>query len=256
MVIYQVNTAMNIQEKKDLVDKWEKYFPGCEMPIAVYFSDSKEGLEFPDAPKPSKEGYTCIFAQLNKVRRGTARAFSKDNIGCFAAKGMLGFIKSELDDNMINFLTKVECFKKSEAAVREMAEMNPPLEAEKEYLIFKPVDQLTEEDAPLVITVFANADVISCLHSLANYDNGDPNNVFAPFGSGCDTLIGFPLKEIRNNSNRAVVGGFDIAMRNCVKKDIMTFSAPYSRFMELVSNMDSSFLNTYIWGNIKPRVAK
>jgi uncharacterized protein (DUF169 family) len=247
---------MDAQIKQDFLKFWEQYFPACEMPIAIYYSDNTDDVEIPSAPKENAHGYTCIFAQLNKVRKGQARAFNASNIDCFGGIGTLGFAPVKVDENMIHFLTKVECFKKSESEVLQMAKENPALSAKADYLIFKPFDQLKEQDNPEVISFFAEPDVISALHALAHYDKAAPNSVISPFGSGCDTLVGFAMKENENKTYRPVMGGFDPAMRKCVKKNILTFSIPYERFKGMIYNMNTSFLNTYIWEKLQPRIEK
>ena len=51
-------------------------------PTACFYSDDLSGAAFPEAPAPGKYGLTCIFSQLAPVRRGEARAFNQDNLGC------------------------------------------------------------------------------------------------------------------------------------------------------------------------------
>ena len=247
---------MEIQIKDDFLKVWERYFPGCEMPMAIYYSNNIDDVEVPKAPKENSNGYTCIFAQLNKVRRGEARAFNASNIGCFGGVGTLGFLPVEIDQKMVDFLTKVECFKKSESEVRQMVEKNPAIKADADYLVFKPFDQLKENDKPEIISFFAEPDVIGALHALAHYDRAEPNSVISPFGSGCDCLVGFARKENINKTYRPIMGGFDPAMRKCVKKNILTFSIPYERFKEMIYNVETSFLNTYIWDKLKTRLNK
>ncbi|MCT4615937.1 MAG: DUF169 domain-containing protein [Marinifilaceae bacterium] len=246
---------MEIEIKKDFLRIWKKYFPDCEMPLAIYYSNDIDNVEVTPAPKENPHGYTCIFAQLNKVRNGQARAFNASNIGCFGGIGTLGFAPVKVDDKMIQFLTKVECFKKSESEVIQMVKNNPPTQASADYLIFKPFNQLKECDKPEIISFFAKPDVISALHALANYDKTEPNSVLSPFGSGCDCLVGFAIKENINRTYRPIMGGFDPAMRKCVKSNILTFSIPYERFKEMIYNIESSFLNTYIWDKLKPRLS-
>ncbi|MCT4645454.1 MAG: DUF169 domain-containing protein [Carboxylicivirga sp.] len=246
---------MDKQIKNDFLKLWDNYFLGCEMPLAVYYSDELKNVELAAAPKENPHGYTCIFAQLNKARKGQARAFNASNIDCFGGIGTLGFAPVKLYENMINFLTKVECFKKSEKEVRQMMEENPPQLVKSKYLIFKPFDQLQDDDKPQVISFFAEPDVISALHALAHYEKAEPNSVLSPFGSGCDTLVGFAMREIANKTYRPIMGGFDPAMRKCVKKNILTISIPYERFKEMIYNADTSFLNTYIWEKLKNRLS-
>ncbi len=45
------------------IEKWEKYFPGNELPIGCYYADDLHDAEFPENPKPNKTCITCIFGQ-------------------------------------------------------------------------------------------------------------------------------------------------------------------------------------------------
>ena len=67
---------MDLDIKRSFIDKWKKYFAGSELPIARFYSDDLNDVEFPDAPKPNRHGITCIFGQLVPVRKGKARAFN------------------------------------------------------------------------------------------------------------------------------------------------------------------------------------
>ncbi len=195
------------------------------MRIACYFSDTLNGVDFPEKPKENSKGCTCIFSQLAPVRAGKARAFNQDNLGCFGATGQLGFVIPELDDFYVDFLTKQECFKKNRYYVERMIEDNPYMKAQGKYLIFKRWDLLTEEDNPQVVFFFAKPDTIGGLHMLANWDYETQNGVISPFGSGCESLVSFAMKQVLSGGSQCVLGLFDIPARGCVQKDIMTFVA-------------------------------
>ena len=244
---------MNLDIKKDFIEKWGKYFPGNELPIGCFYSDDLHGAEFPNAPKPNKHGITCIFGQLAPVRKGKAHAFNQDNLGCWGSKGLLGFMPAEADDQTIDFLVNVEKYKKSPAHVKAMFKNSPPLKAPKKYLIFKRWDSLTEKDNPQVVCFFCTPDVLSGLHGLANYDTMTPNGVITPFCSGCEMLVAFPMKELESSDPKAVIGLLDPSARGWVKQDILSFSIPWPKFQSMLENMDDCFLNTFIWGNIRKR---
>jgi hypothetical protein len=240
--------------KASFLEKWEKYFPGSELPIACYYSDELNGAEFPERPKPNKHGLTCIFSQLAPVRKGKARAFNQENLGCWGSKGVLGFIPSEADEQAIDFLVNVERYKKSAEHIKAMFKTNPPLPAAGKYLILKRWDLLSEEDRPQVVFFFCKPDVLSGLHGLANYDAMHPHGVIAPFWSGCDMLIGFAMKELKSPDPKAVIGLFDPSARICVKPDLLSFSIPWPKFTSMLENMDDCFLNTYVWESIRKRL--
>ena len=73
---------MDIQQKQDPISKWQNYFAGQEMPVAVFYADTLHGAEYVKKPAENPRGYTCMFAQLAKVHHGECVAFDKDNLGC------------------------------------------------------------------------------------------------------------------------------------------------------------------------------
>jgi hypothetical protein len=240
--------------KTSFIDKWGKYFSESELPIACYYSDDLNDAKFPDAPKPNKHGLTCLFSQLAPVRRGKARAFNQDNLGCWGSKGLLGFIPAGADEQTTDFLVNVERYKKSHTHVKAMFENSPPLKAKKKYLIFKRWDSLTENDDPQVVFFFCTPDVLSGLHGLANYDTMTPHGVMTPFCSGCEMLVAFPMKELESDDPRAVIGLLDPSARACVKPNLLSFSIPWPKFLTMLENMDDCFLNTYVWEKIHKRL--
>ena len=45
---------MDIEIKISFMEKWEKYFPGNDLPIACFYSDELNGVEFPDKQTKQK----------------------------------------------------------------------------------------------------------------------------------------------------------------------------------------------------------
>ncbi len=131
---------------------------------------------------------------------------------------------------------------------------NPPMQATGRYIVFKRWDQLAEPDEPQVVLFFCTPDAISGLHTLANFDTIDPHGVISPFGSGCDSSIGFAIRELESANPKAVIGLFDPSARACVKPNLFSFSIPWPKFVSMLENMDDCFLNTYIWEKIHKRM--
>jgi len=249
---------MDLEIKKIFIERWEKYFPDSELPLASFYADVIDGVEYPDAPKTDKN-YVCIFGQLTPVRRGKARAFNQNNVGCFGASGMFGFSNPQMPREMGNnydFLVKEEKFYKTEEQVKEVFAKFPPLPAQGKYIIFKRWDLLTAKDQPLVVSFFCNPDTVAGLHALANYDSMTPFGVMAPFSSGCATLVGFAMRELQANVPKAVLGLFDPSARICVKPDLLTFSIPWPKFISMLENMDKCFLTTSLWQTICKRMKR
>ena len=246
---------MDIEIKKRFMEAWEKYFPGCELPIACFYTNELNNVEFPKAPKPNSKGYTCIFSQLTPVRKGRARAFNKKNLGCFGSFLPFGF-DFELTEDIKNYVCNVERVKKSYDLLENMYEHRPPKQAPAKYLVFKRWDKLEEQDEPQVVFFFGNPDVITGLHGLANFDSMTPYEVIAPFGTGCDSIVGFPMHELASEQPKTVLGPLDPSVRVNFKPDISTFSTPWPKFLTMLENMDTSFLTTISWSKIKSRFSK
>lgn len=271
---------MNIQQKQDIINKWQEYFPKQEMPIAVFYADTLHGAEYVKKPADNPRGYTCMFAQLAKaaiereqsgarsgsaereqarpkvmVHRGEAVAFDKDNLGCWGAIENL-FGGPFVEDATVRLLVEIEKFKADREQVLALNRINPKAEQTGKYIIFKPVELLTGEDVPEIFCIFAKPDVIAALHTLVSFDNTRIDNVIVPFGSGCEQAFKFAFSEAKKENPRAVLGTMDVAMRGCMKHDRQTFSVAAATFYNMVMNMDKSFLNTYIWQGLKRRLNK
>jgi len=246
---------MKIEIKEQFIKAWKKYFPGCELPIASFYSNELNNVEFPNAPKPNPKGFTCIFSQIAPVRKGRARAFNMENLGCFGSFLPFGFT-TELTEDVRNYVCNIERVKKSYDHFNSMYEHRPPKQAAGKYLVFKRWDTLEEQDNPQVVFFFGNQDVISGLHGLANFDSTTPYDVIAPFGTGCDSIIGYPMYELASDQPKAVLGPLDPSVRINFKPDISTFSAPWPKFLSMLDNMDESFLATDSWAKIKSRFSK
>lgn len=243
---------MDATVKSRVLEKWNNYFSGVSLPIGVFYSDELNDAEYMKKPAANAKGYTCIFAQMAKLFRGKCVAFDVDNLGCFGSIGTIfGGIYQE--DQTVDLLVNIEHFKKDREQVVAMHKINPKANPTGQYLIMKPYDQLTEEDQPKIVFLLATPDIASAMHCLISYDNTRVDNVIAPFGSGCEQLLSFAFEETKHDNPRAVLGGLDAAMRNCIKPNLLTFSIPHSRFIQMIDNMDDSFLSTYIWNGIKTR---
>ena len=64
---------MNIEIKERFMEAWEKHFPGNELPIACFYSNKLNNMEFPNTPKPNSRWYACIFSLIAPVREGVTR---------------------------------------------------------------------------------------------------------------------------------------------------------------------------------------
>jgi uncharacterized protein (DUF169 family) len=242
--------------KQEFTQRWIKYFPGAELPMAFYYTD-KEG----QAPVHRiTEGQHCFVNDLAAIRQGRALSFDTKSIACFGGKRYLGFSQS-LMPNFEYFLScgipgklEGERYKKSPELVKELFNHVPTIQAPGKYIVFKRWDALEEADEPQVVIFFASPDVLSGLFTLANYDEPTNEAVFCPMGAGCGTIVQYPLIECKSDRPRAVLGMFDVSARPGVDPGTLTFSVPMQKFERMVADMDESFLITGSWEKIKNRL--
>ena len=248
---------MDITTRDQFIEKWNSYFPEAELPLTFFYSKQLNGAE--KASKPS--GHRCMICDLNKARKGISLAFNRENIGCGGGLRYTGY-EDKVRDDFEFFLScgkeglEGERYKKDPETVREMMDDIPLIPAKNQWLIFKRWDQLNEEDEPEVAVFFAKPDILAGLFMLANYDFIGQHGVITPFSSGCGASILYPYFEMGRDKPKSVLGMFDPSARPCVEKDVLTFSTPVKRLIQMMHNMDESFLITKTWGNMKKRLEK
>ncbi len=247
---------MDIKIKERFVKLWNKYFNGAELPITFYYTDERGSIQ---EPKPTS-GHRCVICDLSSVRKGKSLCLSADSTGCGGGKRYFGFVE-EIMPNFEYFLScgipgklEGERYKKSPELVREAMKKAPVFKAPARFIVFKRWDELKESDRPDVVVFFAQPDVLSGLFTLTNFDHVEPNRVFAPFAAGCGSIVHYPYLEKDSLNPRGVLGMFDVSARPCVPENTLTFSVPMKRFINMIDNMEESFLITNSWTKVKRRI--
>jgi uncharacterized protein (DUF169 family) len=247
---------MDMQIKDRFTTLWRKYFHNAELPITFYYSDKKGSAEL---VKPGSVA-RCVIGALVEVRKGRSFSFNANSVGCFGGRKYLGFTEKIMPD-FEYFLScgipgkmEGERYKKSPELVKEIVENWPNFKAPAPLIIFKRWDNLEKEDNPEVVIFFAQPDVLSGLFTLANFDESEPEGVFAPMGSGCSSIVAYPYLEKDSTHPRAVMGMFDPSARPYLPKDVLSFSVPMTRFIMMIENMEESFLITDTWKKLRERI--
>lgn len=247
---------MNTEIKERFNTLWNRYFNGAELPITFYYTDEEGHAEL----IKSTSGHRCIIGELVKVRKGNSISYNAESVGCFGGKRYLGFNQRIMPD-FEYFLScgirgrlEGERYKKSPDLVKEGFKYAPPFKASARFGVFKRWDNLERLDNPEVVTFFAKPDILAGLFTLANFDEAEPNGVFAPFGAGCGSIVQYPYLEGKSQHPRGVIGLFDISARPFVPSDVLTFSVPIKKFIAMVGNMEESFLITNSWNKLRKRI--
>jgi hypothetical protein len=236
--------------------RWRKYFAGAELPICSFYADHVREEDL----RRSVSEQRCLIGNLNRVRDGSPFVYDPQTPGCAGGKRYSGFSQT-LRPKFEYFLScgipgEVEGgrYKKTPDLVKAYLESHPPFQAPGKYLVFKRWDKLAADEQPLAVIFFATPDVLAGLYTLANYDWPDPHGVIASMGSGCASIVQYPLVEAKSEHPTCLLGMFDVSARPYVPEDTLTFTVPMRRFEQMVLNMDESFLITASWRALRNRL--
>jgi hypothetical protein len=247
---------MDMDTKEEFMRLWTKHFGSAELPITFYYTDKAGCAEMAKPPT----GHRCVVTDLSQVRQGTSVCFDAEAIGCGGGQRYFGFSKEIMPD-FEYFLSygipgklEGERYKKTPELVREAMKYMTPFEAPGRFIVFKRWDELDKADGPEVVIFFAQPDVLAGLFTLANFDQAEPNGVFAPFAAGCGSIVQYPYLEKDSHCPRGVLGMFDVSARPFVPQAVLTFSLPMERFSQMIENVEESFLMTASWNRVKRRI--
>jgi uncharacterized protein (DUF169 family) len=237
-------------------------------PVAIILTDDKpeDGLHL-------KEGSTggCVAAMLVAASKKSRLAyFDRKSFGCPGGGTGLGFgdrygqfpidcLLSTGNKELAaqigrggSSLAEGERFYKDPEAARKWVDSLPMTDVPTEYVVFKPFEQVTEKDAPELIVFFVNADQLSALVVMADYNRGTNQSITAPFGAACQSIL-FGFAETKKENPRGVIGFFDISKRSVVDREILTFTVPFRMFQEMEASVEGSFLEMHAWRKLQER---
>ena len=237
-------------------------------PVAIMLTNDKpaDGLHF----KEGSQG-GCVAAMLMAASKKSRIAFfDRKTFGCPGGGTGLGFgdqygrfpIDCLLSTGNIEVAAQMgragsamaegERFYKNPELARKWVDSLPFTDVSTEYVVFKPWEQVTEQDKPELIVFFANGDQLSALVIMADYHRGTNKSIAAPFGAACQSIL-FGFAEANEKNPRGVIGFFDISQRLVVDRETLTFTVPFSLFRDMENNVEGSFLETPAWKKLKDR---
>ena len=225
-------------------------------PVAVIRTDDK-----PDGALMFKEGkWGCVVAMINAASKGKTVALSNATVvcqgghaGCGFGPYEEGFVDRFLADGE-GLQVEGERYKASQELALKFMRWQAVPEGQKEFVVMKPLSEVTEADSPEAVIFLVNADRLSGLATLANFDTENQDNVKHYFGAGCGQSIGNVLDASMRGSRECFIGMTDPSARKVLPADVMSFSIPFKRFLEMEENADKSFFHTKTWETICKRL--
>ena len=224
-------------------------------PVAVIRAE-----KLPENTISFKEGkWGWVVALIKAAANGKIAAATNATTMCIGGKAGLGF--QPYEHGWIEYFLSTgndqiphsEYYKKTPELAKIFTETIPCVTAPK-CLVLKPLNMVSEDEKVECIIFIVNADQLSGLVTLANYDQETQNNVQVNFASGCGQSVIYPLAAEENGEKTCYIGLTDPSARKVIGKEQIAFSIPYSRFLEMEQNADGSFFTTDAWEVIQKRI--
>lgn len=236
-------------------------------PVAVVLTDDK-----PEGALQFKEGaWGCVASTMVAVAKGRTAVFDRKSFGCPGGGVGLGFGDQYQQCNFaIDYLlstgneevaTKMgrpshmvegERFFKSPEQVHNWLDTMPFTDVPTKYVVMKPLDEVAAGERPELVVFLVNADQLSALVVMADYQHGSGDSAVARFGGSCQSIL-FGFAEAQRERPRGVIGFFDIAQRTRVDRNTLSFTVPWSLFAEMEASVEGSFLELSDWQKLRAR---
>lgn len=253
-------------------------------PVAILWSDTK-----PDGALQIKpHAQTCIipfFAQV--VTKGKTAVFDRESYGCPGARAGLGFgsgypdafggagiefmaaffvkgkessqdpdayyatVQHIPERERAKFIHGERLHRDVEKAKRFMTRDLPVTDIKERYVIFMPLNQISQGERPIVVIFVANPLQITGLVTLVSAIREGTDAVRVPPMAACQQIGAFVYDEAKKEHPRAVLGYTDLAARANVGKTIpenmFTFAVPYKLFLEMEEEARDGVFDGPIW---------
>jgi uncharacterized protein (DUF169 family) len=232
-------------------------------PIAVILTDEK-----PEGAAQFKEGSRgCVGASIVSVAAGKTAVFDRQTYGCPGGGVGLGFgncyaqagfaIENLLSSGLPQApedspMAKGERFFRDPGTVREWLTHVPMTDVPSEYVVMKPLGEVTEAERPELVAFLVNADQLSALIVMTGFTRGDAESPIAPFGGACQSIL-YGYAEAKRDLPRGVIGFFDISQRRRVSRELLSYTVPWPLFLEMEAAVPESFLELEPWRKLRER---
>ena len=232
---------------KEVQPDYRKLVKRIDLSIPLIgFYDAPDPHPFEPLAKPDKGD--CVFIFYENWLKGQTLHITKEHYGCGGAGRWMCGIEIRSRKDFIRFLVDDEGLKASHELMEKWIDSSATYKAAHPHLFIGPLKE-NQWDYIKSVSFFVNPDQLSTLMIGAQYNSApdDPPPVIAPFGSGCMELFPFKNPEIP----QASIGATDIAMRQHLPPDILTFTVTKPMFKRLCDLDERSFLyKPFLW-NLK-----
>ena len=252
-------------------------------PIALLKSDIKP--ENAKGPKTGKGGCVMSFIAQTIAKR-TTTYFGREHITCGGISVGFGWGSGLPTEDMIDFqATFLSCGvdsapdreayeKRLEQMPKHTGEMflhgeriyadfetakqsikNRPVYDEGEYVIFKGLENLDDDEIPESVIFTVNPIELTALIQINSSFRLEGSYILTPQASACQAIGCFTFKEKESDDPKPVLGPIDFAgrskMKHFIPNDYLTLSVPWKLFLKLEELSENSVLQTDLWKKFK-----
>ena len=233
----------------EIAQRFQKYMKLSYYPLGMYFTD-----KIPEA-KVRIQGRLigrCVVSHVFKAAKNGGISLLQEGGGCPGGQFWAGFSK-QLPHGWAIFITKgredilggrAEHFKKDVNVATGAIQDPGPIDRPKgtNYIVYQPLKDIREDQKIEFILFFVKPDKMAELVSLTNFARHEPYLVSAPQGSGCMSILNFPLKMKPAPEPDGVMGIWDPFSRRTIAEHTLTLALRRWLVEEMALNMPESFL--------------
>jgi hypothetical protein len=232
---------MDARIVKEGVRELSRYVPFKSPSTGWYYSKEKPrvSITFDD------DTWTCMFKHIERLFLGERLCFSAQHTGCKYAAFYLGFEKPGTGEGA--FLgTQARTKKTAEFGIEHYASIQVP-PPQEDYLVLERIADIDDNATIDVVNLWIDALSLTGLVTMANFDNPKNDGAVVPYAAGCQSIWTIPYKETFQASPGAVVGAMDPVVRGYMPADVLSFSVPANRLIEMCQDIPDSFLKLEQW---------
>lgn len=247
-------------------------------PVVLLKSDEKP--ENARGPKPGRGGCVMSFVALTIAKRITTY-FGRENITCGGISSGFGWGSGLPTEDALNFqATFLSCgvdsapdrevYEKKLENMPRVSEMfregerifcdfetakenikNRPIYDEGEYVIFKGIEELKEDETPKSVIFTLDPLELTVLIQLNTSFRTKDTYLQTPQASSCQSIGCFVFKEDESDDPKPVLGPIDLAgrakTRHFIPDEYLTLAMPWKLYLKLEELSKNSVIQTHLW---------
>lgn len=252
-------------------------------PIVLLKTDSKPDNAI--GPKAGTGGCVMSFIAQTIAKRKTT-CFGRENITCGGISVGFGWGSGMVNEDAIDFQAsflslgvdsapnREEYEKRLEYLKKPTREMfmhgerifcdfetaksaikSRPVYDEGEYVVFKGLENLGEDEIPKSVIFTVNPIELTALIQINTSFRGNDACLLTPQASACQAIGNFTFREDESDDPKPVLGPIDFAgrskMKHFIPNDYLTVSMPWKLFLKLEEVSENSVLQTDLWKKFK-----